>query len=251
MRKLAMALLVLGATVCLAGHAFANDQIFQQTYPLSAGGTFELRNVNGSVTVSAWERNEVEVYAVKVAHGNPRDVDRVQIEVNAQPGKVAVDTRYPQDDGVEVSVEYRIHVPSRAVLGRVATVNGSVRVSGVECTGDLHTVNGDVEALDSAGHFSARTTNGNIRLELRQLTGNGSLTAESVNGNIVLALSEGTSAQLDVSTRNGDFRSELPVTLQGSLGAREFHGQIGRSGGEIRIHTVNGNVRIVSYRPTV
>lgn len=235
----------------LARPAFALDETFQQTYPLAAGGMFELRNVNGSVTVSAWERNEVEVRAVKVPHGNPSDVDRVQIEVNAQPGKVIVDTRYPQDDGVEVSVEYRIHVPSRAVLGRVTTVNGSVRVSDVECTGELHTVNGDVEALDSAGHFSARTTNGNIRLELRQLSGNGPLIAESVNGNIVLALREGTNAQLEVSTRNGDFHSDLPVTLQGSLGAREFHGQLGRGDGDIRIHTVNGNVRIVSFRPTV
>lgn len=251
MRKLAVTLGVLAGVAVLAGPAFAFDDVFQRTYPLAAGGTFELHNVNGGVVVSGWERNEVEVHAVKVAHGNPRDLDRVQIEVNAQPGKVFVDTLYPHDDGVEVSVEYRIHVPHRILLNRVTTVNGTVGVSGVEGSGELRTVNGDIETLDCAGVFNARTTNGNVRLELRQIPGNESLTAETVNGNVVLALAEGAGGDLDVRTRNGDFRSDLPVTLQGALGNREFRGQLGRGGSSIHIRTVNGNVRIVRLRATI
>src|SRR5579884_2193461 len=46
---------------------FASDQVFEQSYPLHAGGSFLLENVNGSVEVDGWDRDEVEVRAVKVA----------------------------------------------------------------------------------------------------------------------------------------------------------------------------------------
>ena len=66
-------------------------------------------------------------------------------------------------------MEYHVFVPdSGFALGR-GTVNGSVRVSGVDGGGELRSVNGNVEVLDSSGRFSAKTTNGNLRLELRQL----------------------------------------------------------------------------------
>jgi DUF4097 and DUF4098 domain-containing protein YvlB len=251
MRKAAIAFVVLAVAVILAGPAFASEEVFQRTYPLPAGGTFELQNVNGSVVVSGWDRNEVEIHAVKTARRNSEDLQRVKIEVQAQAGKVSVHTRYPQDEGVEVTVEYRVHVPRRVILGRVNTVNGAVRVAGVDGSGDLQSVNGDVEALDSAGRFRAHTTNGNVRLELRGLSSEGVLAAETVNGSVVLALPEGAGGELDVRSLNGDFRSELPVTLQGSLGAREFHGRLGQGGAPIRIRTVNGSVRIVTLRATV
>jgi hypothetical protein len=251
MRKALLSLLVFAAAALLAGPAFAFDEVFHETYPLPAGGTFELQNVNGSVVVSGWERNEVEISAVKTARRNQDDLQRVKIEIQAQGGKVSVHTRYPQDEGVEVTVEYRVHVPRRVILGRVNTVNGAVRVAGVDGSGDLQSVNGDVEALDSVGRFRAHTTNGNVRLELRGLSGEGVLAAETVNGSVVLALPDGTGGDLDVRSLNGDFRSELPVALQGSLGAREFHGRLGQGGAPIRIRTVNGSVRIVTLRSTV
>jgi DUF4097 and DUF4098 domain-containing protein YvlB len=250
MRKAAIPLVVLAAAAILAGSAFAFDEVFERTYPLSPGGTFELQNVNGSVIVTAWERNEVEIHAVKSARQS-QDLPRVQIEVQARPGKITVETHYPQGEGVGVSVEYRVRVPRRVLLGHVTTVNGAVRVSGVEGAGELRSVNGDVEALDSAGRFRARTTNGSIRLELRHLEGEGPVSAETVNGSVYLALPAGAGGDLDVRSWNGDFRSELPVTLEGALGAREFHGRMGAGGAAIRIRTVNGSVRIVNLRATI
>jgi hypothetical protein len=40
---------------------------FEQTYPLSAKGRVNVSNVNGSITVEAWDRNEVKLEAVKTA----------------------------------------------------------------------------------------------------------------------------------------------------------------------------------------
>ena len=242
---------MVAAAVMLAAPAWAVDEVFQQTYPLQAGGTFLLTNVNGSVQISGWDRNEVEVHAVKTALGAQRDLARVRVDVLATPNRVAVETRYPQDDGVEVYVEYRIRVPRRVQLERVATVNGLVRVANVEATGDLRAVNGNVDVFDCSGRLSAHTTNGNLRLEMRRLDDGEPVVLETINGTILLALPAGSNAELDVRTINGDFRSELPLSLQGASPLQAFRGQIGQGGSRIQIRTVNGGIRVVTLRATI
>lgn len=251
MRRLVVALTIVVAATVLAVPGYAFDEAFERTYPLPAGGSFQLQNVNGSVQISGWDREAVEVHAVKSARQNPSDLARVQIEVTTAPQEVTVETRYPHDQGVEVSVEYRIRVPRRVLLRQVTTVNGAVRVTGVEASGELRAVNGDVEVYDSAGGLSARTTNGNLRLELRALDPRQPIVLEAVNGSIVLALPASAGAELDVSSLNGEFRSDLPVTAQGSLSARQFHGRLGTGGAPLRLRTVNGGIRVLSLRPTV
>ena len=248
MRRAIWALAIL---FCLSAPAFADDQIFDQTYPLPQGGTFMLENVNGSVQVDGWERDDVEIRAIKTAHRNREDLDRVKIEVETQPGEVAVRTRYPQGTGVDVSVDYRVRVPSRVLLAGVETVNGSVAVRGVDGSGRLRSVNGNVEVLDSSGRFSARTTNGNLKLELRHLPEGAPMALETVNGSVVLALPSDAQAALNVRSMNGDFHSDLPVVTQGTFSVRAFRGRLGSGGSEISIRTVNGGIRVLLERPSV
>jgi len=153
-------------------------EVFDRTVPLASGGSFALENVNGAVTVTGWDREAVEIRAVKTTSHAATDLLQVQIEVAAVPGRVAVDTVNPPDGGAEVNVAYSVRVPRRVLLQHVSTVNGTVRVTGVESAGTLRSVNGDIEVLDSAGGFSAHTTNGNIQMELARLTAIAPLSAE-------------------------------------------------------------------------
>jgi hypothetical protein len=247
-------LLLLAGIAVLVFPASAADENFHHTYPLPAGGSFALENVNGSVQVEGWSRDEVEVSAVKTAaRSDSRDLSQVKIEVDdSHPGQVAVRTRYPQGEGAEVAVEYHVHVPYRVLLGSIETVNGSVTVRGVEGGGELRSVNGNVEVFDSSGRFSEKTTNGNLRLELRYLMSGGPMNLETVNGSVVLGLPEGARADLKVLAMNGDFYSELPVTSAASKpAARAFHAKLGTGGGEISVRTINGGIRLVVQRPGV
>lgn len=251
---IARALLLLAAVLCFCWPGFAGNETFLKTYPLISGGNFVLENVNGSVRVEGWERDEVEVRAVKTSASDPRDLDRVKIDVCSQPGQVAVHTRYPQGQGVEVAVEYVVHVPYRVLLGSVETVNGSVVVRGVEGGGELRSVNGDVDVRDSSGRFSAKTTNGNLHLQLRELLDGGPMNIETVNGSVVLGLPSNAHADLKILSMNGDFYSELPVTsTTGTLAARAFRARLGggTGGGQISVRTVNGAIRLVVERPGV
>jgi hypothetical protein len=232
---------------CLPSFA-TTDQVFDKVYPLSSGGNFQLDNVNGSIQVDGWDKDEVEVSAVKTADNDPTDLDRVQIDVESVPGQVAVHTLYP-DSGSAVVVEYHVHVPYR-VLAAVKTVNGSVSVSGVQGGGDLRSVNGDVKVTDSAGRFNAKTTNGNLTLQLRDISNGAPMDIETVNGSVVLGLPSNAVANLKVQNMNGDFSSELPMnaaTAPTNVGA--FHAKLGAGGGEISVRTVNGTIHLMRERP--
>jgi hypothetical protein len=243
-------LLALAGVLCMSLPGFANDQVFEHIYPLPAGGSFLLKNVNGDVQVDGWDRDEVEVRAVKRAKNDQRDLEQVKIDVESQPRQVAVHTLYPRGEGVEVAVEYHIHVPYRVLLGNVETVNGCVLVRGIDGGGELRSVNGDVEVLDSSGRFSAKTTNGNLHLELRKVLDGAPMNLETVNGSVVLGLPSNARANLKVLNMNGDFYSELPVTSAlASPAARAFRAKLGVGGGEISVRTINGGIRLLREPP--
>jgi len=238
--------LVALAILLVATCGAANDQVFERTYPLHAGGSFLLENVNGSVQVDGWNRDEVEVRAIKVAPRGTQDTSQVKIEVESEPSQVVVHTRYPKGEGAAVAVEYHVYVPSKVLLSNVETVNGSVLVKGIDGGGELHSVNGNVEVLKSAGRFSAKTTNGDVRMELSQLSEGAPMNVETVNGSVVLGLPSSARANLRILNLNGDFSSELPFTsTMTSSGARALRGRLGVGGGEISVRTINGTIRLV------
>jgi DUF4097 and DUF4098 domain-containing protein YvlB len=241
--------LLLAAISALPGFALSKN--FSQTVPLQPGGTFELQNVNGTVEVQGWDRDEVEIHAVKTAKERESDLDRVSIDVSAKPAAVSVATRYPQNEGVEVFVEYSVHVPRNARVERLATINGTLRISSLENVGDLRTVNGNIEAYESGGSLVAHVTNGNLHLELTHLRDRDATVAETTNGSVLLALPISTQADLEAQCLNGTFSSELPVSVESTLRPREVLGKIGKGGAPIRLRTVNGGIQIAILRSTV
>lgn len=254
MKRLTLCFSAVFALVLAAASAapcFAISKEFNQTYPLQAGGSFELQNVNGTVDVQAWDREEVEVHAVKTAKHKESDLELVSIDVDAKPDAVSVTTRYPQNEGVEVAVEYIVHVPHCAHVERVGTVNGTLRISGVEAVEELRTVNGNIEVYEGGGSVHAHTTNGNVHLELlHDLDKNGAV-AETTNGSVLLAVPADMRANLEALCLNGSFSSELPLALESTQRPRETRGKLGKGGAPIRLRTVNGGIRVVALRSTV
>ena len=245
------ALLALVLAVVWAVPSYAITKEVNQSYPLQPGGSFELQNVNGTIDVQGWDRNEVEIHAVKTAKQKESDLERVTIDVEAKPDAISITTRYPQNEGVEVAVDYTIHVPHGAHIEHIGTINGSLRIAGVPAVEDLHTVNGNIDVYDGGGNVHAHTTNGNVHLELAHFSGGVGASAETTNGSLVLALPSDTQAELETRCLNGNFLSELPISMESTLRPREMHGRFGGGGAPIKLRTINGGIRIVTLHATV
>jgi hypothetical protein len=249
LRATSLCLLFLAAVWAVPSYAISKE--FNQSYPLQPGGSFELQNVNGTVDVQGWDRNVVEVHAVKTAKQKESDLERVTIEVEARPDAISIATRYPQNEGVEVAVEYTVRVPHGARVEHIGTVNGTLRISGIENVEDVHTVNGNIEMFEAGGSVHAHTTNGNVHLELARLQDKTGAIAETTNGSLVLAVPSDLQAEVEARCLNGNFSSEIPITLESTQKPREVRGKLGHGGAPIHLRTVNGGIRVVILRSSV
>jgi hypothetical protein len=248
-RRASMGLMVVLAL--LAPSCFAISQEVTRTFPMRPDGNFELNNVNGTVRIEGWDRDEVEVRAVKTTPDNQSLLNLVAIDIEANTDGVSVSTRYPQQEGVEVAVDYVVHVPRHVQLNHVNNINGTVRIFRSEALGELHTVNGNIEVYESSGNVHAHTTNGNVYVELKHPGDDRGAFVETTNGSVLLALPVDLPAELEARCMNGSFSSELPLIMRGSAQPRTVHGQLGNGGAPIHLGTVNGTIRVVVLRSTV
>jgi len=232
--------------------SFGVTREFAQTYHLKPDGTLELSNINGTVRIEGWDKDEVEVRAVKTTSDKESKLDLVSIDVSSTPDNLSISTRYPQEEGVEVAVEYTVHVPRRTLLKHINTVNGTLRVKDLDSLGDLHTVNGNIEVYESSGDLHARTTNGNVYVELKHPSeAHGGTLAETTNGSVLLAIPADSQADLEARCMNGSFSTDLPFVMEGAIQPRVLHGKLGKGGSPIRLGTVNGAIRVVALRSTI
>jgi hypothetical protein len=248
-RRFALSLLLCAA--CLAPRSFAVTREFTRTFPLSADGSFELNNVNGTVRIEAWDKEEVEVRALKTTPDSAALLDLVTIDIDAKPDALSISTHYPQEEGVEVAVDYVIHVPRHAQLNHISNINGTLRVVSAESVGELHTVNGNIEVYEGGGNVHAHTINGNVYLELKTPGDSRGASAETTNGSVLLAIPSDLPADLEARCMNGNFSTELPLVIRGADQPRTVHGRLGHGGTPIHLSTVNGAIRVVALRSTV
>jgi DUF4097 and DUF4098 domain-containing protein YvlB len=217
---------------------------FHRTVPLSATGQVSLSNINGNVTITGWDRNEVQIDAVKKADSQQKLSEAV-IEVDASSDSVRIKTKYPEHhNNNPASVTYDLHVPKTVRLDGIDLVNGSLEVSQV--SGEISTslVNGKTTVHDLAGRASLSAVNGTINAYYHSLNGVSEIKLKSVNGAVRLGLPSSPNADVSVSTVNGGITTDFPLQVQGKFMGHHIDGKLGSGGTRIDISSVNGAVHI-------
>ena len=238
--------IAMGALVALSVSASAQvTEEFHRTVPLPSNGRVSLGNVNGNVTITGWERNEVQIDAVKKA-SNQQKLDEAKIEVDAGSDYVRIRTRYPENhtNNNPASVTYELHVPRTARLDSIDLVNGSLDVSQVSGEVRSSLVNGSTKIHDLAGRAHLSSVNGTIAATYRTLDNVSDIELKSVNGAVRLGLPSSPNADVTVSTVNGGITTDFPLTVQGKFVGRHLDGKLGNGGTRIEISNVNGSVHI-------
>src|SRR5688500_15088889 len=98
---------------------------FHYSYPLKAGGKLELENFNGSVEITGWDRNEVQIDGTKYA-GSPEALSALKVEVLASADSVRIRTVRPSDSRGNLGAKYVILAPRKLQLDRVVSSNGAI-----------------------------------------------------------------------------------------------------------------------------
>ena len=153
-----------------------------------------------------------------------------------------------------------IRVQDLGPQAHVDTGSGSIRADSVAAPFYAGTGSGEIQAdLTGSGDVDVHTGSGGIRLRgvkggLHARTGSGSIGADgdvkgpwqlhSGSGSIRLALSSSGGFNLDAHTSSGSIHSDLPITVQGTLGRHELKGAVRGGGPEVEVSTGSGDIDI-------
>ena len=261
--------------VALTAPAAASETVkktLHGTYPIAAGGSFALENVNGAVTLESWDRKDIAVEAIKAIKSGSREraqmyLDQLKVVVDTQPNRVKIVVRYPRStnnlfgwlfgSSAKGWVDFKIKVPRELDLDvenvngsivlsgvrgdlKIATVNGAVTVARASGKIDVETVNGGLDIREAFGEISASTVNGGISASFSDVSGSANFS--SINGGIDLTLPRTSRATFDFETLNGRVISDLPTDPPASK--HRLDGRLNGGGARIHASTTNGSIEV-------
>jgi hypothetical protein len=246
----------------LPAQARQSDRTWTFSEVVPQGQWVRVRNLNGDLRVRASNSDRVEITATKSwRRGDPSGV-RIEARKSGD-GSVLVcafwtenatcsESSYQSNSrndgwrsgrGNDVAVDFEIRVPKGVKVG-VFGVNGDVSVDGASSEVRASTVNGGVDAVSMGGPVQASTVNGGVHATMGRWDGDQDLTYTSVNGTVVAEFAGDVDAEVDMSTVNGRFITDWPVTVSGRIDPKRLRATLGKGGRRIKMSTVNGNVEI-------
>ncbi len=236
--------IIIGAALAVAAEV-PFEEHFDQSFALAPNGSVSLENVNGDVTVDVWDRDEVQVQAVKKA-SSPELLAELRINIEASDSSVEVETVYPRNNlGGRMSVDYTLMIPRGASVDSLELVNGSLRISGVQGGTEVECVNGSIDARQLAGPISIESVNGSTDLWLDTTWGSDPVSLEAVNGSVDVYLAPGASVEVDAESVNGRISNDLGFEVhKGKYVGSSMRGTVGSGAGSLSIDTVNGSISV-------
>jgi hypothetical protein len=249
----------------IAGGKAQDD--WTRTYQIPSGGRIEIININGRITAEASDGSAVEVRAERTAKA-PTDegakdlLGRIEMREEVGESRVRVEVRPPRTNGPSGhEIKWTVKVP-RGVAVDLRTVNGQVKLAGLQGDIRARTTNGGITGTAIVANVvDVAVTNGGVEIELARPATSGSLDLEAVNGGVTLLLPPDSKADIAARCTNGgisvdnldvrvvdeDHRNEnqFEEKIEGRKRfRRRLNGQLNGGGAKLTLETVNGGVRI-------
>lgn len=220
-----------GAALLLALPAHAQRQV-NARHDASAAGTVEVAVNSGSVRVTGWSRNEVQVT------GNlSRADDRLQLEGSGRTVEVRVESRRGGRGG---PAHLEIRVPAGSTLEVVAS-SAPINISGVT---------GSVEAVSQGGPVTIQASSRRVEV----VAHSGPVTIDGQTETLdVTAMSGPVRVNATVRQRASIEALSGPVDLLGSVGEAHVNAvsgpvRVGNAAGRVEVEAVSGNVTVNGSR---
>lgn len=220
-----------------------NTRTEKRTEKLTFGSKLWVKNRNGAIRVTGWDKEEVSLTA------EIRDTERRKIELVVQRKGTDLDIEalfqkphwtfglgFVQSPRCEMT----LNVP-RKLQVHFRTTNGMVSVANLEGFANCETTNGDIRVKEIAGEVHADTTNGTIeamklRARIKGGTTNGRIILEDVEGGVKMETTNGS-----IRARNLDGWDE-GISLETTNGSIDV--ELGKAAGDLRASNSNGSLEV-------
>ncbi|MFV0389482.1 MAG: DUF4097 family beta strand repeat-containing protein [Pyrinomonadaceae bacterium] len=233
--------------------SYEETEQFDQTYKFDKNGTVELSNVNGSISIDTWDKDEIRLEYTKRADSK-EELSRFHVDIRDSKSKFSVETKIDRGSSRysrgRFEVQYHLTVPRSARIDEISSVNGSVEARGTENYTEIAVVNGKVDVKDIRGSFKISSVNGTVLADVSRITDDSDISMETVNGSLKLRIPSNADATLKADTLNGNIRNSfgMPVT-KGKYVGSNLHSRLGSGAARITLNSVNGAIDIELASP--
>lgn len=225
-------------------------------------------NVKGAVTVTAWDRDQVQVGGRLGEGAKPLTIEGsngdLTIKVQSQGksgwlnwnsdtsmGGTTLDVRVPKGATLDVDV-VSAPISIDGIDGgkiKINTVSGKTRVNARTPSADVDSVSGNIELAGHADRVTLQTVSGDIlapsvgnSAELQTVSGrirvNGGpwqkLNLSTVSGDVQLSGGLAASGTLDVDSMSGDVQLQIPANTSAAIHANTFSGDLRSDFGTVK-----------------
>jgi uncharacterized protein involved in outer membrane biogenesis len=240
-------LVVIPALALLAGCEFEDmggfgryQEDFHYSHPLKTGGRVAVESFNGSIEVSPWDQETVDISGTKYGR-SPEDAASIHIDIDRTADSISIRARRPIPRVGNQGARFVLKVPRSAVLDRLVTSNGAIRANDAVGPGRFHSSNGGIHVMNYRGDLDLETSNSAIELTNVE----GSITGHTSNGSIRC---DGLRGMADLSTSNSAVRIKFDrVDGEVKLGSSNGPIELTMPGGPlpaIRAHTSNSGITV-------
>ena len=260
MKHVPLPLLLAPLLLGFGGQVLADTPI-HLTRDASANVTVAVTNIKGDVTVTTWDRNQVEVAGRLGDGAKPLAIEgsNQQMTIKVEPeggksgwfnwhndtamGSSSLELRVPRNaslsvdtvsapigiDGVEGgtikvgTVSGKIRINARTPSLEVNSVSGGIEYAGHADRANLQTVSGDILAPSIGYDAELQTVSGRIHV------GGGpwhKLNLSTVSGDVQLSGGVTGSGSYSIDSMSGDVQLAFPADLSASIHATSFSGDM-------------------------
>ena len=260
--------LILSTALFLTIAAGQDVREVHKILPLSKGGQVSIDTYKGSITLTPWERDEVDVTA-KIEpddqwfDGSPEafqeDVNNTEIVIEGRNSEVRIKTDYEKlrhhrkgfwsvldDGGTSLPfVHYTIKVPQKAEL-KVKDYKSRTKISNLQSNVSFYTYKGDVDISNLTGSINLETYKGEVQIGFTKLSDDSRV--ETYKGEIELSLPKSAGFSLDSDLgRKADFNTDFGFVRE-TTGKRrqsyEFRGPVNGGGPTLHLKSTKGTYRL-------
>ncbi len=232
-----------------APRLFDETEHITRTIQLEPGGTLRLKNFSGRVTITASDRPEVVIDAVRRA---PREqLERIKLDIHTSgPNVVMVDANqrdrswWAFSSHNVVETDFDIKVPRRTQLD-LSVFSSPVTVTGVEGPHSLHGFSSPLVLTDVTGSVRAHTFSGSVTIREKSWAASQTIDVDTFSGNIDLHVPDSARGTVTFKSFSGHLNSDLPLTMHTSS-RKSLQAELGGDGdgGTLRFKTFSGSVKI-------
>jgi hypothetical protein len=227
----------------------ADSKDIHRTFPLDGRGHVTIDTYKGSIRVSTWDRNEIDV-AVRIEEDGDvfaQSVRRADVRFDASSSDVRITSENQWSfflDGAAPLYNYTIRMPRTASL-RIKDYKSESEVSDLTAELQVDTYKGSVQLRNYSGALTVNTYKGDIRADFAAVTA--PVRIETYKGSVDLRMPRDSRFDLstDLGRRGGDPDNDFARYVRTSNSRDPIQrSRVNGGGPEVRLRSYKGEFRL-------